>query len=122
MNKRIFLKVCVGVGAAAIAGGAWLTARDRVTSLSFSALPESMKALYDPNFANAFPSFSVDDLLAELDRRGVYVQRRFYVSQIRVNAMSDSLVEFDRFLYTESELLLYAAVARWGEAGTIHLE
>ena len=122
MNKRTFLKVCVGVGAAAIAGGALLSVRERATSLSFSALPEIMKALYDPNFANAFSSFSMNDLLAELDRRGVYVQRRFSVSQIRVNASSDSLVEFDRFLYTESELLLYAAVARWGKAGTVYLE
>ena len=80
-----------------------------------------MQALHNPKFLQAFPSLSADQLLAELSERGVYRQRRFRVSQIRANAASDALVEFDNFLYTESELLLYATLARWQAEGRIVL-
>lgn len=122
MNKRRLLKTVFGAVVVAITGGTWFTLRGRATFLSFSALPESMMALYDPKFVKAFPGLSTHQLLTELGRRGVYGRRTFYVSQIRVNASSDVLAEFDNFLYTESELLLYATIARWSAAGRILLE
>ena len=122
MNQRLFMKVCSGTCATIIAGGAWLTVFQKLRGLSYSELPEGIKALYHPDFARAFPGLTLEDLLAELGRRGVYGGREFHVGQIRTNAMSDSLVEFDNFLYTESELLLYAMVARLHEARSVLLE
>ena len=121
MDRRLVLKVGSLAGFAAIVPAVWLTVRGSESSLSFSAVPQSMQALYNPKFLQAFPSLSTDQLLAELSERGVYGQRRFRVSQIRANAASDALVEFDNFLYTESELLLYATLARWQADGRIVL-
>ena len=122
MNQRLFLKVCSGTCAAIIAGGAWLTVLQKLKGLSYSELPEDIKALYQQDFATALPALSLEDLFAELSRRGIYGGRGFQISQIRANAVSDSLVEFDNFLYTESELLLYAMVARLHEARSVFLE
>ena len=123
MNQRLFLKVCSGVCAALVSGSAWLTVLQKLLyGLSYSELPENIKALYHQDFAGAFPALSLEDLVAELSRRGIYGWREFHISQIRANAVSDSLVEFDNFLYTESELLLYAMVARLREARSVFLE
>ena len=94
----------------------------KLKGISYSELPENIKALYHQDFARALPALSLEDLFAELSRRGVYKRESFHISEIRVNAVSDSLVEFDNFLYTESELLLYAMVARLHEAGSVFLE
>ena len=122
MNQRLFLKVCSGVCAALVSGSAWLTVFQKLKGLSYSELPEDVKALYQEDFARALPALSLEDLIAELSRRDVYKRGSFHASQIRVNANSDSLVEFDNFLYTESELLLYVMVARLHEAGSVFLE
>ena len=122
MNQRLFLKVCGGTCAALITGSAWLTVLQKLKGLSYSELPENVKSLYQEDFARALPDLSLEDLVAELSRRGIYKRWGFHVSQIRVNAASDSLVEFDDFLYTESELLLYAMVARLHRAGSVFLE
>lgn len=122
MNQRLFMKVCSGTCAAIIAGGAWVTVLQRARGLSYADLPENMKALYQQDFSRAFPALTLEDLVAELGRRGVYRRWRFYVSQIRANAASDPLVKFDNFLYTESELLLYAMVARLREGGSVFLD
>ena len=122
MNQRLFLKVSSGICAVLVTGSAWLTVLQKLKGLSYSELPENIKSLYDQDFVRAMPALSLEDLVAELSRRGVYKRWGFHVSQIRVNAASDSLVEFDNFLYTESELLLYAMVARLREAGTVFLE
>ena len=125
MNRNLFLKVCSGVCAALVSGSAWLTVLQKLLKgLSYSELPEDIKALYHQDFARALPALSLEDLFAELTRRGIYVYgwREFHVSQIRANAVSDSLVEFNNFLYTESELLLYAMVARLHEARSVFLE
>ena len=122
MNQRLFMKVCSGTCAAIIASGAWLTVLQKIRGLSYSDLPENLKALYHQEFFRAYPELTLEDLLAELGRRGVYKRRSFHVSQIRANAVNDSLVEFDNFLYTESELLLYAMVARLHEARSVFIE
>ena len=122
MNQRLFLKVCSGVCAALVSGSAWLTVFQKLKGLSYSELPEDVKALYQEDFARALPALSLEDLIAELSRRGIYKRWGFHVNQIRANAVSDSLVEFDNFLYTESELLLYAMVARLHEARSVFLE
>ncbi len=122
MNQRLFLKVCSGICAALITGSAWFTVLQKLKGISYSELPENIKALYHQDFARALPALSLEDLFAELSRRGVYKRESFHISEIRVNAVSDSLVEFDNFLYTESELLLYAMVARLHEAGSVFHE
>ncbi len=122
MNQRLFLKMSSGICAALISGSAWVTVLQKLRGLSYSELPENIRALYHQDFSRALPALPLEDLIAELSRRGVYKRWGFHVSQIRANAASDALVEFDNFLYTESELLLYAMVARLREAGTIFLE
>ena len=122
MNERLFLKVCSGICAALVTGSAWFTVLQKLKGLSYSELPESVRSLDQEDFFRAFPDLSLEDLVAELSRRGIYSRWGFHVSQIRANAASDSLVEFDNFLYTESELLLYAMVARLRKAGTVFLE
>lgn len=122
MNQHLFLKVCSGICAAIVGGSAWVTLLQKLKGLSYSDLSENVKALYHQDFAGAFPALSLEDLVAELSRRGIYKRRSFHVNQIRANAVSDSLVEFNDLLYTESELLLYAMVARLREAGTVFLE
>ena len=122
MKRRRLFTALTGAVVGTLTAGAWFVVRERSASLSFSALPESMKALHDASFADAYPSTSLEDLLDKLEQRNVYGQRKFHVSQIRSNATSDSLIEFDGFLYTESELLLYAIIARWQAAGAINFE
>ena len=122
MNQRIFLKVCSGTCATIIAGGAWLTVLQKLRGLTYAELPEDVKALYHHEFADALPALSLEDLIAELSRRGIYRLWAVHVKQVRANADSDPLVEFDNFLYTESELLLYAMVARLREAGSVFMD
>lgn len=122
MNQRLFMKVCSGICAAIFTGSAWLTVLQKLRGLLYSELPENIKALYHRDFARAFPALSLEDLVAELIRRGIYKRQSFHINQIRANAVSDPLVEFDNFLYTESELLLYAMVARLHEARSVFLE
>lgn len=111
MTRRLFL-TCSGLGAAVVLGGAWFHALGTRRGLSYSELPQHIKALYRQDFARALPALSLDDLLAELGDLGVYRRGGFHISHVRVNAADDPLIEFDGFLYTKSELLLYAAVAR----------
>ena len=124
MNQRLFLKVCSGICAALITGSAWLTVFQKLKGLSYSELPEDIKALYHQDFARALPTLSLEDLFTEVSRRDIYrwQELEFHISQIRANAVSDPLVEFDNFLYTESELLLYAMVARLHTARSVFLE
>ena len=122
MNQRLFLKVCSGSCAALITGSAWLTVLQKLRGLTYAELPEDIKSLYHQDFVGALPALSLEDLIAELSHRGIYRLWGVHVKQVRANAGSDPLVEFDNFLYTESELLLYAMVARLREAGSVFLE
>ena len=82
------------------------------TAHSFSGLPEDIQALYQRSFIEAFPDSTLEDLIGRLQDRGICPWRRFRIDQIRGNAVSDQLIEFDDFFWTESELLLYAVIAR----------
>lgn len=111
MNRRRFL-ICGGAGLAFVLGGPWIgcSASNRIPS--FSALLPNIRALYGQEFVGALPSMSLEDLVRELTSREIYVDGEFRIQQIRTNAADDTLEEFEDFLYTRSELLLYALVAR----------
>ena len=115
MNRRLFLKMCSGLGALLVVSSAWINLfhqfwKPRI--LIYSEFPENIKSLHYEYFARALPDLSLNDLLSELIRRDIYKNGIFDIHQIRLNAIDDPLVEFENFLYTESELLLYAMVAR----------
>ena len=71
-----------------------------------------MQALNKPEFANALPSLSLEDLISRLNDKGICKRGEFHISQVRTNAIDDPIVEFHNSYYTQSELLLYATVAR----------
>ena len=115
MNQRLFLKVCSGICAALITGSAWINLLNKFWKLEiivYSELPESIKSLYHRDFSRAFPDLSLGGILTELIHREIYISGVFHTGQIHYNATHEPLVEFENFLYTESELLLYAIVAR----------
>ena len=115
MNRHLFLKVCSSLGATFVAGSAWINLFHqfwRPKILFYSELPENVKALQHGHFARALPNLSLNDILSELIRRDIYNNGAFDIHQIRLNAKGDPLAEFDNFLYTESELLLYAMIDR----------
>ena len=71
--------------------------------------------LYDERFLDALPDVSLDAITERLASRKILVgeaRDMLDVDRVRVNGTSDALVEFDGSLYTETELLLYAYVAR----------
>ena len=82
------------------------------TAYSFSGLPEDIRALYHWSFIEAFPDSTLEELIRELQDRGICPWRRSRIDQIRSNAVYDKLIEYDNFFWTESELLLYAVIAR----------
>ena len=115
MNRRPFLKTCSGLGALLAIGSTWVNLLSKfwqVETIFYVKLPENIKSLYHQDFARAFPEWSLGGLLSELLRRGIYSGGVFHIGQIHYNATHEPLVEFENFLYTESELLLYAIVAR----------
>ena len=90
-----------------------------------AALPAVLADLYDERFVDALPEIPLEAMVARLAARGVLVgatdsgsggtkphRWRFDIDRVRANAATDDLIEFDRSLYTETELLLYAYVAR----------
>ena len=90
-----------------------------------AVLPAALADLYDERFAAALPRTSSSAIAARLVARGVLAgatdngnagrqqhRWRFDAARVRARAASDALIEFDRSLYTETELLLYAYVAR----------
>ncbi len=114
MNRRTFL-VSIGLVVSVFIGAGIWRSLDRLKPRKlplWSELPGNIRALYRQDFVKAFPDLSMDDLIVELHTRGVYAQTEFHISRIRENAGSDPLIEFDGFVYTKSELLLYAMVAR----------
>ena len=115
MNRHRFLKTCSGLGALLVISSAWINLFHQFWKpkiLLYSEFPENIKSLHYEYFARALPDLSLNDLLSELIRRDIYKNGVFDIHQIRLNAKGDPLVEFENFLYTESELLLYAMVAR----------
>ena len=111
MNRRRFL-TCGGAGVAFVLGGLWVGCSESIPIPLYSGLPRNIKALYSQEFIAALPPMSMEEIVAELTRRNVYVNGEFRIGRIRVNALDDPLEEFNNFLYTRSELLLYALVAR----------
>ena len=111
MNRRRFL-ICGGAGVAFVLGVPLVGCSDSTPIPHYSELPGSVKVLYDREFIGALPSLSTEEIVAELTSRNVYVNGETRIGQIRVNAVDDPLEEFNNYLYTRSELLLYALVAR----------
>lgn len=110
MNRRGFL-AHAGFAAVGSLGCGANCERD----IRYGELPGDIQALYRPDFVKAFPDLSLEALIEELCARGVYAESEFHIGRIRKNAAGDPLKAFGKFLYTESELLLYALVARLHE-------
>lgn len=121
-RRRLLLRLAtivsvLGGGGASVLGLGSRPCRDGVDSrYRYSGLPADLRALYAPCFHGAFLDLTLDELLAALDVRGVHRQGQIDVARVRRNAADDPLVEFDGFLWTESELMLYAMIARLREA------
>ena len=119
MNRRAALVWALGAVAASAGSLAGLRAVRRS-----SALPAALADVYDERFVAALPQISLEDIAARLIARGVLVgatgedrpserlQWRLDVARVGADAADDALIEFDSSLYTETELLLYAFVAR----------
>ena len=84
----------------------------KIEILFYAKLPGNIKSLYHQDFVSVFPEWSLGRILSELIHREVYSDGVFHTEQIRFNATDDLLIEFENYLYTESELLLYAMVSR----------
>ena len=116
MNRRHFLFSIGGSCAILIGGGAgalWFARRSIWKKPdSHAEFPKDIQALYHQEFAEAFPDRTLDELMGELRERRIYSGMGFDIAQVRRNAVRDPLIEFKKFFYTESELLLYAVVAR----------
>ena len=132
MNRRAAIAWALGATVAGAAGGARLPAVGRQLGL-----PAALADLYDERFVGALPQTSLEAVVARLAVRGVFLgatgddgdegqpspfhpspfateehRWRIDIDRVRANAATDDLIEFDRSLYTETELLLYAYVAR----------
>ena len=114
MNRRSFAKA-LGASACGLAGLPGVRRRD--------ALPAALADLYDEQFVAALPQTSLEVIATRLVARGVLVgatPRPFRswrswhlcIARVGVNAADDALIEFNRSLYTETELLLYSFAAR----------
>ena len=120
MNRRAALAWALGAVAASARG----SLADLPAVRGRAALSAALDDLYDERFVGALPQTSLDDIAARLVARGVLVgatgedwpserpQWRLDVARVGANAADDALIEFDRSLYTETELLLYSFVAR----------
>ena len=117
MNRRRFLLRLAAICSLLFGGGALFFARHpqcgRVDS--YSDLPADLQRLYFRDFVHAFPDLTLDDLFMGLRARRICTQAGFDIAQVRDNAIDDSLVEFGNFFWTETELMLYALVARLHE-------
>ena len=114
MQRRGFLLSIGLLVAALIGGGGWLFGNrfHCRTDISYAELPQHLQALSRQNFASAFSNLSTDEIIRELCDRDVYDADGFHIQRVRDNAVDEPLREFADFSYTESELLLYAMVAR----------
>ena len=120
MNRRAALAWALGT----IAAGAGGCSAELPEVRRRPALAAALADLYDERFVEALPQTSLEDIAARLVARGVFVgatgenrpaerpQWRFDSARVGANAGDDALIEFDHSLYTETELLLYAFVAR----------
>lgn len=115
MSRRRFLGltglICVTLYSGGI-GSLLFSRRLDYKKLSYYDLPEVGRALYHEDFLKAFPDLAPEDLIKALYDRGICSRTGFSLDRIRGNAAHDSLIKFNGFIYTKSELLLYAAVAR----------
>ena len=120
MNRRTALAWALGAVAASARGS--LAGLPEVRRRA--ALSAALDDLYDERFVGALRQTSLEDIAARLVARGVLVgatgedwpserpQWRLDVARVGANAADDALIEFDRSLYTETELLLYSFAAR----------
>ena len=117
MNRRSAFAWALGTALAGVV--------PRVGAAGKAPLPAALADLHDERFVDALPQISLDAIVARLAARGVLVgatdrgsggtephRWRFDIDRVRARAAHDDLIEFDRSLYTETELLLYAYVAR----------
>jgi hypothetical protein len=113
MNRRSFLKF-FAIGAGLLGSGACISESltESIDGLAYPSLPLNIQTLYAQGFSKALPTLSLEDLVLKLREKGVYKQGEFNASQIQANASEDLILTFNNSYYTQSELLLYAVVAR----------
>lgn len=137
MNRRAVIALAFGT---AVAGAAGVALLQRVNRQALpAALADLHGYLYDERFVKALPQTSLEAIASRLADRGVLFvaagddrnggsrcslpleaeRWSFDIDRVRAHAASDALVEFDHSLYTETELLLYALVARLRELPTL---
>ena len=119
MNRRHLLSGLAAICSLLFGGGALFFARRSHCGAvdSYSDLPADIRKLHSRDFVHAFPDSTLDDLFAGLRARRICTRAGFDIARIRDNAAEDSLVKFGNFWWTESELMLYALVARLHEKG-----
>ena len=119
MSRRWFLLSLATIGSLLFADVAlYLARRSHCGNVdSYSDLPADIQQLYSRDFIHAFPELTLDDLFARLRARRICTQGGFDIARIRDNADDDFLVQFRNFYYTQSELMLYALIARLHENG-----
>ena len=119
MNRRHLLLRLAAICSLLFGGGVLFFARRSHCGNvdSYSDLPANVQKLHSRDFVHALPDLTLDDLLAGLRARGVCTWAGFEIARIRDNAVDDSLVKFANYYWTESELMLYALVARLHEHG-----
>jgi hypothetical protein len=113
MNRRSFLKF-TSIGAVLLGGGVLLSESfsKSISDVSFQNLPVNIQALYSQEYMKALPDLSLEDLIVKLSEKGIYKQGMFNISQVQTNSNDDSILKFNGFYYTQSELFLYSIVAR----------
>lgn len=83
-------------------------------------LPAATADLTDEKFAGALPPWwSLREIADALTARGVLVGASLEVDKVRRRAATDPSIAYDCSLQTETELLLYALVARHRAAGDV---
>ena len=125
MNRRSALVWTLGAAVVRPAAPAAGAAPQVGAAARQAMLPTALAGLYDERFTAALPRTSSATIAARLVARGVLAgatdngnaetrqhRWRFDAARVRARAADDDLIEFDRSLYTETELLLYAYVAR----------
>ena len=119
MGGAMARRTVLGLGASALAvvGIAGVHRGLLKRRLDLPRLPAATAELYDEKFVGALPSWSLQEVADALRTRGVLVGSALAVDEVAGRAASDPLIEYDCSLYTETELLLYALVARNRAAG-----
>lgn len=113
MKRRSFLSLGA-LSLPAVATGLYETGfwPGRSPAFTYWSLPLAVQDLYDDLFVAALPELEIDGLLAILDQKQVLLGGKINVAQVQLNMATDDIIVYARSVYSESEFVLYALVAR----------